>query len=378
MRVIYLFYCDKMVPVPGQPWGEQSSKHPLLGPHMRSEGFYYLWRELIADGTLDEVLIVVTTRRETGWRDYSPGLRGLAIPNIEDLDDLLRPDDILFVRGHFKKWHTWLVAKQEQGHWLLLYPANTGRERKTIWDIIWEDRREEYRLDVRERLWWPLRKPTNPEVFSPMTCKKKYDLCIGASTIHDKKGQWRTINVMAAYATRYGEKLRAVLPGGIRHGTHSSGIADRINDYELDVDRPGKVTREGLCTLLNQSRCLIVLGWHGQNDRGPLEALACGTPLFLLKTAHRAPSLYGNQHVVSTVDDPDDLDAIVLQLHDFLGQLGPTIQADTYAYHLATHGFDAHVRPRAQELFACLRELPRREPEALWSYYGDRLQIAQP
>ena len=398
MRVIYCFFSEKDATKSGTHpgWQDRQTNHPLMGRHMVSEGRHLMWRRLTELGIVDEVLIVTTAYRETGWKTYTPRMKGLVVPSVHDLEPMLREDDILYVRGGFKPWFPWLQEKRDEWHWLLFYEANTGRRRWTGWDVILDDLRADRHLDGKHgRMTIPWAKPVNQQIFRPLGLPMKYDLCIGASHVHDRKAQWKVVKALADMRRTTGRGYKCVLPGAFKKGTETNLIRHTVERLGLDIELAGNLQREDVARVLNQSRLYVSIGGHGQNDRGPLEALACGTPVLLSEAKKHPPWFHFNDEVCMFVNDPDDPEEMRAALHwafhrpkfepirtdgtepvpirrernEFLEDTRPFVYKTFKRYN----GLSKVVVPQMEKLFNFLRKHPKRTPEAsqaLWNEYG--------
>jgi hypothetical protein len=173
---------------------------------LATEGYYWLLKRMVETGIVDEVSVIIDSGQKLAPVDYMPGITGHVVPGIENTP--LRDGDIIWVRGGWKSWFPFLSRLHEEQRWLLFYGANTGRERWPLWDVVFDDLSGRDYVDGAGRIHLDFRKPTNPEIFHPMDIDPKYDLCIGASHIHDKKGQWRGVQAAIAYQKIFGKNLK--------------------------------------------------------------------------------------------------------------------------------------------------------------------------
>jgi len=263
---------------------------------LKTDSYLYLLEKLYENKVVDSIRIIIVSNREPGFTYIGKyNFPVYVVPNIWDSECLINKNDILFYRGGFRSWHDFIVRKKEQSFFNMLYAANTGRERWKFWDLILEDLdTEKQRSDKYNRIWFPFSKPVNQDIFKPLfNVKKKYDICIGASHIHDKKGQWRVIN--AIIQNQYLKKLKYVMPGSKRRGTKTNEMYEIVKKYRLNIEFPGMLDRNKLAKVYNQSRLFVYGGEGGQNDRSLLESLACGTDILFIKPnrhAHFLKSYY--------------------------------------------------------------------------------------
>jgi len=349
------------------PWNPSVvSKNSLVSKEwFLSEGIPNMLQRLLKQKVIDDVLVIVESARSPGRIDCPP-FHGFVVPEISQADQFIKKGDILFVRGGFRSWHDWLVEKQSKGHWTMLYAANTGRQRWKWWDVILDDlRSNEYEMDIRGRFWVPWKKPTNPNVFYPTFEPIKYDLCIGASYIHDKKGQWRTVKALIEYKNLYGKDLNCVMPGARRHGTETNLMYNTIKKLNLKVYEPGMLDRNKLRSVYNQSKLFVHLGTSGQNDRGPLEAMACGTPIVIGSPKYHAPLLYENDVVSSVPLDITDFKDLAVGFHIIFPQCTDDRRKDVRKYYKKNSGMSNVILPQMKRLISVFKNNPTPNKEAL-------------
>ncbi|MEW6265761.1 MAG: glycosyltransferase [Thermodesulfobacteriota bacterium] len=290
----------------------QSSSR-ALAEHFPEEGYHYLLRLMVAEGLVDSALAIIDGLDID--LDYGRGFRLIGVRGLSRALDLLQPGDIIWCRGGWRAWYSdFLVPAHERGHWLGLYAANSGRARWPIWHVILDDLSGREYWD-NDRLHLDFRKPINPDIFQPLRLTPSYDVMIGASHIHDKKGQWRGIEAAIAYQRLFGRRLRCILPGAFHHGERTSRIKSMIREHDLVVVLPGMVSRPQLCRLYNESRLFLALGSHGQGDRGPIEALACGTPVIIGFPQYHAP---WTRQLSCCIENPDQPETIAAHIQTVL------------------------------------------------------------
>lgn len=317
-----------------------------------TEGYYRLLKRMVEAGIVDEALVLIESGQILKPVNYMPGLVGHAVPGIENVPGGIRPDDIIWVRGGWKSWFPFLEKLHDENHRLLFYGANTGRERWPIWDIVFDDLAGKDFVDSADRLHLDFRKPTNPEIFRPMKREREYDLCIGASHIHDKKGQWRGVETAIAYQEIFGKKLKCVMPGAVRRGVRTNEIAAKIRDHGLDITMPGMLPRAELAKVLNESKIFAHLGSSGQGDRGVLEAMRCGCPLIIGFPAYHAPFTYENRDITYVPDDPDWFEMLAIMVRKLLRTATEDKRAEVFKYHEKECGLDTVIIPKMDRLFS--------------------------
>ncbi len=275
---------------------------------LKTDSYLFLLEKLVDQKIIKDCIIFIESNRSPGSATVGKyNFQLHTIPNIYDSEQFLEKDDILFFRGGFRSWHDFIIDMQKKDFFCMLYAANTGRERWTFWDLILEDLHTEKRhKDRHGRVWLPFNKPVNTDIFYPKPeIKQKYDICIGASHITDKKGQWRIIDGLIKYRKkRVWERFgmpRCILPGCGIKGTHTRPMYEKIKKYKLNVALPGMVDRDRLSNILNQSKYFFYGGSGGQNDRSLLEAEACGTTVYFINDKRHA--LYLDYRVEAMILD---------------------------------------------------------------------------
>lgn len=296
MRVVFLFMAQGNATPGTSTW---KPDHPCDEKYHRDfahEGYFKLMGDLLEKGVINELCIFYESNRGHGvakWVDH-PNAFCAVVPEIRFVEKYLTEDCVIFVRGGFKHWHDWLL-KRKYKNWLMLYSANTGRQRWNWWDIILDDMTMRSRLDGHDRLWIPFIKPIDDDFFTPLgftpeNTPPQIDIMMGASHVHDKKGQWRVLKVLQAYEKKYGRRPTAVLPGAPRRGVMTNWLLEEIQN-SWNIPMVGHLNRSSLRILYNSCRIALFLGAHGQNDRGPLEALSCGTPVMLGSPSYHSSEL---------------------------------------------------------------------------------------
>lgn len=362
LDVVYLYMSQGSAPQstnahwdPNEPCAERYTKS------MKSEGTFLMLVELLKNGVIDDLKVFYESARGPGKADWGYGITGHVCPSIKWVYQFVKPGAIIYVRGGFRGWYQFLTDHKNK-NWLMCYNANTGRERWTFWDIILWDLTNTLQLDRHGRLWYHYLKPVDESMFHYINQEPFYDICIGASHIHDKKGQWRVIDALIQYKKMYGKTLKAIMPGYGNRGTQTSQIMTKIHDHQLDVTITGMLSRPDLNrTVFNRSRLGMFLGTHGQGDRGPLEALATGLPLIIGSKRYHSPNVY-DETVARVPEDVNNSAEIAEIMHSFLRRL-PHKQA-VLKYYREHQGFKEKCYPNLKYLFDFLREHPKPTLEA--------------
>jgi len=362
MRLIFLFTSYGSAPKgTNVKWHTETpatNKYAVSEGGLPSEGYLYLLKRMLATSIVDEIIIFIESNRGTGSTRYKIRKGSIAcyvVPEIAYVDDFLKPDDIIWVRGGFRGWWEWLDSKKGK-HWLLLYAADTGRERWFFWDIIFNDLNDQYILDRRKRFWITFRKPINEEIFKPLNNSEfLYDVCIGASNIHDKKAQWKMVEVAKRYRELFDKDLICALPGAPRRGRESNSIYNNIIDNNLKINIMGLCTRSTMNKIYNQSRLFVYLGYGGQNDRGPLEALRCGTPILIANYKRHAFFFNQNDKVVNIAGDSEDFNNVAIEIYNCLHGGGNPTREETASFFEQHSGVESIILPEMKRLFDVLR-----------------------
>lgn len=369
MRIVYFFTENGAAPDsvfgphPSHQWSPSAATQNYYArTSLPTEGFFLLWKRLIEADILDEVLIVVESTRSPGFIRYEDKLSCLVVPHISLIDPFLREDDVIFARGGFRSWHRYLGSLRERGHWILFYRADTNRGGWPFWDVIFDDCNDTLVVDKTKRVFLPFLKPMQEELFQYKPMKKVYDLCIGASHIHDKKGQWRGVEAMIAYKKKFGIDLNCVMPGGFYKGIHTNEIIRKRDIHGLSLTIPGMVSRQQLCEYINQSKLLIHLGNSGQNDRAPLEALCCGVPA-MIATPHRHASFIKDMPCSIIVKEIDDPETIADEINEILS--APIPHEKIASTFKSVSGIKERIIPDMEELVRILSMSKRADRDYL-------------
>jgi glycosyltransferase involved in cell wall biosynthesis len=364
MRLIFLFTSDgaagEGTNAPWDPHAQSSNFYATNENGLPSEGYLYMLHEMLNRGVIDDLLIFIESNRGPGNTTYFKHVKCYVVPEIGYVRQFLKKGDIIWARGGFRSWFNFLNLMKKEKYWLLLYAANTGRARWKFWDVIFDDLHGKHRHDSRGRFFYYFKKPINPDYFRPLDVKKRYDICVGASHVHDRKRQWKTIEVIAEYKRLFNENLHCVLPGRITHGVKTNLMGSTINSARLSVYTPGMVSRTKVAEVFNQSHLSVFMGQGGQNDRGPLESLACGTPILLAGTARHCPSIWKDNEFCTVCEDPNDITKIAHQLREALyrSRRGRDIKVRCRNSFENRNGLYKVILPEMTKLFKVFRKYP--------------------
>lgn len=371
MRIVFLYVRDGASP--GQLYDPFIESTNFYADRVKEEGYYYLLERMVETKIINEVLIFIESNKGQGCCYYpNPNINGIVMPDINDLHHHIFPNDIIFCRGGWKTWYNpFLLQMKANKHWMLLYAANTGRERWDCWDIIFNDLNGNNKIDARSTLQFDFKKPINPNIFySKRIAVPKYDLCIGASHISDKKGQWRTIEALIEYQKIFGEKLNCIMPGSIHRGIKTLKMVKSLHENrEIQITMPGMVSRLELNNIYNQSKYFIHLGGGGQGDRGPLEAMACGIPVIIGNTRRHSRVVYQNNEISTVIPEDADAEAIARKLYYLVKIYSPKLREKMYSYYRDNAGMETVILPEMATLFDIFKKHPKQDMTEIRKVY---------
>lgn len=281
-----------------------------------TEGQFNLFKKLVEQKVIDGCSIVIESGIDSGYKKLGPGIDCYVLPRLDDILPYINDDDILFMRGGWKSWIPVIEKFVAEDRNLLFYAANTGRGRWPYWNIVADDLHDYHYTDKNNRLYWYYRKPMNQDIFYyDPNVETEYDLMIGASHITDKKGQWRAVEMLVNLKETYGFNPKSVLPGALRRGAHTNELIANIKKHNLNVELVGMLPREQLADLMRSTRVFFHAGAGGQNDRGPLEAMACGMYVGVHSPKYHAPTVYKNTSL-TFISHYDEIYVAADQLYD--------------------------------------------------------------
>jgi hypothetical protein len=369
MKLVFIFHSHGAASTGSNPPWDQNieSTNPYIDG-LKTEGYFYLIHALKKLEIVDDVLILIESNTLPG-KFTIHGINGYVVPEIGQAVPFIGKADIIWARGGHRTWFNFLRGMAVD-HWVFLYGANTGRERWTFWHAILDDLTDrKAHVDEVGRAWIPWNKPINPDLFKFRRLKRKWDVCIGASYIHDKKGQWRTVEALIKYHKNpLNEPLKCVMPGSIRSGRNQTVTTfQRLEESGLQIERSGWISRKDLGIILNQSKIMVHGGASGQNDRGVLEALSCGCKLILSSPQHHAPITYQNREI-TTVSPPSlTIDPLVTAIKLSVDTWNTQIPEYISNYYEDMNGLTSTTIPQMRNLIAFMRRTqPNYEAIGKW------------
>lgn len=322
---------------------------PAQPAHFQADGLWHLFKRMLDENIIDECFVVVDGA-EIRKHEWSENFLYCAMPDIRAMP--IREGSVFWVRAGFKPTDYYSDINR-CGNWLLYYGANTGHERWPFWDIVFDDLDPNPQIDAVGRAWLNYAKPVHPDIFRPRDLPLKYDVCIGASYIHDKKGQWLAVEAVREYQKRTGRKLRCIMPGSPRHGIWTDAMMADLKDSGLNIDLPGMVTREQLAQIFNQSRVFIHCG-SGQNDRSLLEALACGCWSIVTQPKYHAPWIRQAAEIAEHTTE-----AVSRALDDCMLKQDRLMSRFVVELFQEHNGLETVILPRMRLLFDFLKRNPK-------------------
>ena len=361
MRLVFMYHSEKHAPKSGMPILYHQRATNKFAEGIKEEGYFWILKRLLETKVVDEILLIIESTAGQGCIHYMPNFTGWVFPDIYQFNEYLRHDDIIWCRGGHRSNHDFLVEASKKGHWVMLYAANTGRQKWKLWDVVLTDFGVANHIDIRGRFWFYWKKPINPEIFRFTNQERIYDICIGASNIHDKKGQWRVIDALVKHKKMYHKNLNCILPGGFYHGALSNDIADKIREHGLHVKLTGLVPRPVLAQILNQSKLFINGGSYGENDRGPLEAMRCGCFVMITTPGRHSPVTHSNPDVSYIFKKKADMSdsfcfgEMALEIEQCLKRWNEDVPKKVIDYYESVSGIETVVLPEMAKLIKLMR-----------------------
>jgi len=201
------------------------------------------------------------------------------------------------------------------------------------------------------------KKPTNPNLFYyiPNT-EMKYDLCIGGSHIHDKKGTRKTVDALVKYREIFNEDPACIMPESVHRGVETNKAIDILKREKLNVFMPGMVDRKNLNIIYNQSKILVYLGRGGRGDRCPIEAMRCGCSTIIGNTRQHSKLLYQNKELCTVFPEDMTDEEIARELYYKIKIYDIKTREKLYNYYKDNAGIKTVILPDMKKIFDTLRK----------------------
>lgn len=351
MRLIFYYVAYKHGP--GETCDiNRESKDNYYANRVQEEGYFLLLKKISELDYIEEVIIVIESRQDPGTMKCSDKMKIIVVPDINQTRSFIKEGDVLWIRGGWKHWHDYLIDMKDQGHWLMIYAANTGRQKWAFWDVVLDDLSGSTYYDSHNRLIYDFRKPISEHIFRvfPNT-PLRYDICIGASRIHDKKGQWRVVNALLEYSKAKGRKLKAILPGPWTTELKTNTIKRLNSGYSLNIKFTDSVSRQDLAQILNESKVFVHMGSHGQGDRGVMEAMACGCNIMIGFKQYHAPWIFDTKEKFVVVPrNPNNFQSLSQSISETVFKAGNYDRRDIADHYYMNAGLSTEAFPRMKKL----------------------------
>jgi hypothetical protein len=307
---------------------------------LQTDGHYTLIQELAKRGLIESAEIVLenyTAPAPAVLADLGR-VQVIETPRIETVT----PGDIIWVRGSWKPWIPWL-EKHAPTRWLIYYAANTGRGNWPWWDVVLWDLGGGSKLGQLGKLWWTYVKTVAPG-FRNLDHEEKYDVCVGASHIYDRKGQYRILPIAKRFRELAGRDLKVIMPGSFycRERQTQAMKTELLAGKWPNITVTGWRTRAQMVDVYNQSRWFYAATCGGQGDRCVMEAGMCGCRQIIGLPKNHAPYTYETPWVSFVPSGgPDDFESIA----QFLAGPDPyhPTRREVAAYFRRFGGMDAAV-----------------------------------
>jgi glycosyltransferase involved in cell wall biosynthesis len=321
-----------------------------------TDGMIKLFSELpFCSDHVDTTEVFIDSVHSPGLLELNERARIHVVPTIWLAMGYIEPGDFVIIRGGFRNWLPFIKdLHTRRANWIMFYRANTNHGHWPFWDVTLNDLIVEP-VRCKSGLHVPFNKPVNPDIFgyidSPNQLPRDIDVMIGASHIHNKKGQHRTIQTLREFKAMYGYALKAVLPGGFIRSSGNDEIRQAIDDPGMNIEFVNAVPRPRLALLMNRTKVFVHGGIGGQNDRGPLEARACGCYVLLANPASAAPFLRDRAFACY---DPYKL---AVEIHDKLQLAAEHGHCDIAEDYVLNHGLYSKSLPQMSQLINRLYSL---------------------
>jgi len=148
-------------------------------------------------------------------------------------------------------------------------------------------------------------------------------------------------------------------------GTNTSQIPKVIAEHSLDIKVLGMVGRKTVNQIYNKSKLFVYLGGGGQNDRGPLEALCCGTQIIICNPARHHEVCYLDPTVNAVCEKHLDFKMVAQKMNLALNKWTTNTKTLVHKYFEAQNGIETVCLPEMKSVFDVIRRNPQPSKEAL-------------
>ena len=372
MKLVFLFMSkSSAVPNSTERVYPQTACGKYYSDAFNDEGYFKMVEILLEKKVFSEVYVFYESNREPGLAGWIKSHMAYCevIPEIRFVDEYIDDDTVILVRGGFKHWHNFLL-KYKDINWLLIYAANTGRDKWKFWDVVFDDLEMKNEIDKYGRYYFPFVKPINEDIFIPLYKQERHcDFCVGASHIHDKKGQWRIVEAVKEYNKIYLSTLNCIMPGSPRGGAKTKEMFNKLSETKF-VTTPGFVDRKILNKIYNMSKYYIHFGAHGQNDRSAIEALCAGVFPIITHPKYHTPylsKLFSRINIdfkFTNLDNPVEIAKDLRRLRNEIYRSPISSKEFIENLYQKYNGMHTVVIPRMKKLFEIISENKTPTPEA--------------
>lgn len=278
---------------------------------LHTDGHYTLIKELVRRGIIPGARIIMENYNQRFTPQIIEQDDNFTVETIGVFHKLkIDPGDIVWIRGGWKPWIP-RIEEWAENHWFMYYGANAGHHSWPWWDVILWDLAEGNKIGKDDKLWWHYRKMVSPEFhYQPM--EERYDICVGASHIYDRKGQYRILPICKKYKELTGKDLRVCMPGSFySHERKTEAMRKEIQEGKWpNIHMPGWLTRTQLVEAYCRSKWFYAATCGGQGDRCLPEAGMCGCRSIIALSKNHPPYAYADPRMSFVQPDQDDLESV--------------------------------------------------------------------
>lgn len=361
MKIIYFYTSNGAADSNSDiKWNDKIKTINSFAHQIWTEGPFVMLDKMVELGYFDEQIVFIDSTRSPGYLQITPRSKVYVVPHLSESLKYINQGDIIYARGGFKPWYSTLQTLANKKHWIMFYRANTNRNPWPFWDIILDDL-----IDTCDqssgRLVYNFSKPINEDLFRPSIVdrnKKIYDIMIGASHIHVKKGQHVTIQALHKYKEMFGNVPKICLPGSFIKSWSNQIIFDEMNQKNLHIDFLGFLDRPQLCNLMGKTKLFLHFGSGGQNDRGVLEAMSCGMPVMIASPERFSSFVFRNKKMSRVISSTIRLDNIAKEIKSMLDDYNNGGFKDVWDYYIESNGMEKVCIPKMARLVKFIKDNP--------------------